>query len=332
MEAMMSSYPQDKFETNIKLEIPEIIERDSMYRLYGKNSNSNTAMGKKVSVKHYLNFKIKQNLVHVYDGEYDAIGYTNASTFPLYVQITFNRKTTTVRSATRLFLSEEEFIEKQHDVDFVEITNREIKFITFHIERLYQYSLQSFGQEYHLRKEELQRDKRVFDSLIFKYFEEKNVINGFVYSDNHIDKYIDSLLYDEILSFIKKIEKSDAETSAVSRVELLHSEYINSFIDILNSTQMRLEPLKLLTFLERRNQKYSVIRSHYSSEIWNFSIYYEILAKDTMCKYSRLGATILDFIDGDFREVFLQKFRFERKTASSILYDIEKLLHLRKII
>lgn len=292
---------------------------------------------KKVTVKHYLNKKITVNKTDKKSIENGL--FFDEPVFPVYVQITFNRKTTTIKSSTNKYFTENEYERSLKNFNIQDLFDRERNFIEFHFQNRYKSYLDFISKQFkHSREHSL----NLFHSFEDEYnnfiekvqddFDINRFIKEYSYSSHEIHRYIDSELYEEIIEFKKEIDLQDLKRNkGKSKTEFQYSEItlenINQLpLESINWGGVRVSALELLSFLEMRDSRFSELRKRHPSEIWHFTIYYRLLKNNDNNPYEKLPATILDYLDGDFRTFFLSTFKNDKRKAQLILEDIESLV------
>lgn len=305
------------------------------YERKARGSYQKHKLEKKVSVKHYLNKKNSYQFHPVWDSDKTN---EDRNRYELYVQITFNRKTTFVRSATKLLLSNEDFINMSSNISLNETINREKNYIQFHFKSVYtNYSSDLkytyYSQTRHhlgLEKptaEELEKIDEELEQESENTFDLKDIATHYSYDDFEIHKSVNYALKKVIFDFLEEL--SDKENKSIfERYDSIVPSLIFDFQEGYVRSNYDVKAIELLNYLIPNVPSIINLKEKYSSEIWNFSVYYCLLKTDNNYPYNILGATLYDFIKGDFEKVFLSKFENNDDVSSKIIYDMKNLFHL----
>ena len=273
---------------------------------------------KKVTVTHFLNTKInfaKQESLPWDDEE------TNR--FPIYVKVIFNKRTHIFRSLIEdLIQDEEEFELLLKDIDYQYTFQREKKFIEYYLTQTY----------YRYLAHHSDNEKWAIKNYHFDFS-----LNGYLYKDNEINKSIDYALKFEIYNFANQLitdelEQKEGESNSIDEIDNDNFKIIEETLEIryrpiveaVQNSTSNITALELLNFYELRDARFKSIRKKFSSEIWHFNIFYCLFVEDAY-QYQVLGATIVDFIEGDFKEHFIFYCKEYKKEIELILADIETL-------
>lgn len=295
---------------------------------------------KKVTVKHFLNKKI---VINKYEQSFsDNLLLFGESIHPVYVQITFNRKTTTIKSSTNESFTETTFEKALVNTPFSSLCKRERDLIEFHFKSSYKKYLDYLSSQFN---PEIRFSGDLFETSEEKYykflekaaedFDINSFIRGYSYSDHEIHNCIDSILYQEVIRLIKELDIRDRKMGMSKyKFDIGYSDIVagNSNPSKSNHSYMggkKVSALELLSFLEKRDSRYSELRKLFPSDIWYFTLYYGFLLNDDN-PYKKLPATILDFMVGEFKEVFLSTFKNGQEKAQMILTDMETLVRKNK--
>lgn len=319
------------------LDIEEGLSEEKPKKRYLKHK-----LDKKVTVKHFLNKKIIVNK-NDKDFERNMLRFDDmpihGPIYPVYVQITFNRKTTTIKSSTHKNFSEESF-ENYINKNTRNLFEREQNFIEFYFQNRYKSYLDILAEQFKSSREQntlnlfhsLEDDCSIFIDNVEENFDINRFMKEYSYNAHELHKYIDSVLYEEIIEFRNKIWFDDNRKNRNKfRSEFQYSEIelenINELpLDIAYWGGIKVSALELLSFLEMRDSRYNELRKRYPSEIWHFTIYYRFLKNNDNNPYLKLPATILDYMNGNFKAFFLSAFKHDREKAQMILDDIDYLV------
>ena len=258
---------------------------------------------KKITVKHFLNLSIK---------EYDTFG---SELYPVYVQVTYNRKTTKFRSQIPPSIDK-----------FLDLTPT--------------FDSDEEAEEYHMHmgvnmvEEAIESDVSLIKWLISEYKGEFDI--------NELPKLYHRNFY-SISSFVEWCLKYEIQHT-IFNSKLVKFRYgdssfeynyheIDEIVPIFHS----LSSLHNLQFYETDYPFINSIKEKYSSNIWNLGIYVEIMTNNSLAgnywsfgQYENMYAvyniepTVNDYAKGRFQTHFLNCFNNEQ-FAKDILIDIEKL-------
>lgn len=282
---------------------------------------------KKVTVKFYLNKRINFNSKMI---DRSDENYQFPPSHPVYIQITFNRKITNIRSATDSVCSnDEEFNELINEELTDNILERERRFIEYYLTNYYKSYLDMHKQNL---KEASVDDVELFTE---KTFDLDDAMLGFSYDDYELNKEIEKRLKFELYEFAEELTLKEIQQKT-GKMELDKSakeEFKNILINYYHAIQYSIElpesnisALELLSFFEMRKPEFKEMRLRFSSEIWHFNIFYGLLCSSFESQYHELGATILDYTEGDFKNVFQSFFSNVKEKVESIFADIDTLL------
>ena len=158
-------------------------------------------------------------------------------------------------------------------------------------------------------------------------------MNNYSYYNYEINIIVNSLLRLEVIEYAKKIldkeiEKKDIRSKQEEEVfQIIYEEVFALWHDFYHSNiEYNFNVVDLLNYLEFRSPIFKDIKNIYTSGIWSFGAYYGFLRHDVDYPYNKLGATILDFIEGDFENVFLSKFNSSKEVALKIMQDLKSLV------
>lgn len=298
---------------------------------------------KKVTVKHFLNKKIVIN-----KNEKQSSGNLelfDEPIFPVYIQITFNRKTTTIKSATNQRFSEREYDKALKSKLFLKLFERERLVIEFHFQSSYKEHLELLSKQFKLQQkyslfkfESFEDEYNDFLEQVANEFDINRFFKEYSYSYYEIHQYVDMLLYEEVIKFLKEIalkEKSNNRgkhkfEKSYSNIALFYFE--QPMLDIRYMGGIKVSALELLSFLEMKDNRFYQLKMRFPSEIWHFTLYYGFLMNDSTNSYKSLPATILDFTGGNFKTEFLSAFKNEKEKIQLILNDIETLIKKIKYV
>lgn len=258
---------------------------------------------KKITVKHFLNTSIK---------EYDDFGN---ELYPVYIQVTYNRKTTKFRSQIPPSLDK-----------FLDLTPN--------------FDNDKESEEYHLRmginmfEDAMIGDVNLIKWLISEYkgeFDINELPKLYHKKFYSITFFVEWCLMQEIqlAIFNSKAVKFKYDESAP---EYSYDE-INQIVPIFNS----ISALNHFEFYVANYPFINFIKEKYPSNIWNLGIYVGVMTNNSLAgSYWNFGTfentyavyniepTINDYIERRFQSHFLNCFNDEQ-FAKDILVDIEKL-------
>lgn len=300
---------------------------------------------KKVTVKHFLNKKIVINRNEPTLQLYFDDKFFDGTVYPVYVQITFNRKTTMIKSATSENFTEQAFEYYSNHGFIQKLFEREKNFIEFHFQERYKNYLDSLSERFEISQHNnplnlfhtSDEEYEMFIERFKDYYDINRFIKEYSYTANEIHKYIDNALYEEIIEFknnigLKEVTNRITKAKNESQYENLKLDSINTLpLDVIYKSGIKVKAFELLAFLEARDARFSKLRKRYPSEIWYFSIYYRFLKTNNNSPYQKLPATILDYIEGDFETVFFNTFKNDNQKALMILKDLKLLINKRNI-
>lgn len=130
----------------------------------------------------------------------------------------------------------------------------------------------------------------------------------FSYEDYELDKIVDQLLIMSMKDFMPKNGLFDEDST------------------LFNGGLYKISPLELLTYLTKINPVWNEFRNKYSDEIWTWKVLYQRF-KDNNYDFAHLGASVVDFTHGNFRNAFLQSQVSKTSSINKIIKDIESLLN-----
>jgi hypothetical protein len=297
------------------------------YERKARGSYQKHKLEKKITVKHFLNKRIDFNKKMVQKGGFSFDDDTPS--YPIYVQVTFNRKTTMLRSATDEICSgDEEFIDLMEDPDYSQLFKRERTFIEYYIQNYFNRHINSFS----VFKKKFEDDYIELEAE--RTFDLDSVISGFSYDDHMLVKSVEYGLKVELKKFAQEIVINEIKERTGrnildenDRVELFDKlDFYRPIDDSLERPDNNISALELLSFYEMRKAEFKEMRLRFSSEIWHFNIFYGMLYYSGDSLYNELSATILDFQKGDFKSIFLNYFSEEKQKVEKIIADIEILI------
>lgn len=268
-------------------------------------------LDRKITVKHYLNTKINLQKDSTQEPEY-----------PVYVQITFNGKTTLIRSATKdVFGDEDDFEDFCHDDSNNRDFKREEEYIKYYFLEFYKNNV-----EVHFKASTPQQIIEIRNlvniSPVFKRYN---------YESGVINKIVDFALKDELFRIADELEEEERLQGEQLQLEAedidthkssLYDEFSYP-VEYTICENNNISAMELLVFLERIKPEFSQIRKLYPSEIWNFNLYYGLLAHKSNV-FNKLGATVVDVESGLFEKEF-RKLYNNNEDVQKILVDLSKL-------
>ena len=282
------------------------------YERKERGSYQKHKLDRKITVKHYLNTRINFQKDLTEDPQH-----------PVYVQITFNGKTTLIRSATKELFEDEDLFDEMYENDTFNLNfKREEEFIKYYFLKYYKNFVE-IQYEFCTPQELIELRNSVNIAPIFKRYS---------YESNVLNKIVDYALKTELNKLADEFE----EGGMVKSVQLqLEAEDINVHKSSLYDEfgypvqytifeNSKISALELLIFLEKVKPEFSQIREKYSSEIWNFNMYYGLFTKQSL-KFNILGATFLDVESGLFEQEFRKSYN-DHKDVQNILVDLSKLI------
>ena len=292
------------------------------YERKSRGSYKKHKLDKKITVKHFLNERVNLNKISKKESEF----MDSTPLHPIYVQIIFMGKNTTIRSAVDEICSSQDcFEELMLDDYYGGLFDREKCFIEYYVKNYY---------DNYLKSEKDSLDKDLDDDEIEYYtskvIELKDIMVGFDYYDHEINVKVDRALKAELLSFAKEItlsslkpclkglSKSDKQEAIDLR--MLNFKFIN---DALEFPEKKISALELLCYYEQMIPTFKEMRDRFSPQIWSFNIYYSDLVDNGDNQYKELGATVIDFLHGDFKQQMCEYFTDDSKIAQNIIKDIE---------
>ncbi|WP_394990108.1 hypothetical protein [Emticicia sp.] len=277
---------------------------------------------KKVTVKFYLNKRVNFNKMIDKSEE----NYPFTPWYPVYVQITFNRKMTNIRSATEALCSnDEEFKEMLEEEETKNLFERERKFIEFNLTDYYNHYLAITKKNLGNTAEE---DIELFTE---NSFDLKDALLGFSYADFAFNKEIDRGLKFELKNFAVELALNEIREQT-GREELNEDEraefnnYYHAIQYSIEAPDCNISALELLNFFEMRKPVFQQMRVRFPSEIWHFNIFYGLLRSSGTTPYAELDATILDYTEGDLKAFFLSYFIHTKEKIDKIFIDIDLLI------
>ena len=288
---------------NNLIEEPKKSGRGQYERSNKRGSYKKHKTEKKVTVSHFLNTKIDfaKSDPMPFDDE-------NSHRYPLYVKVIFNKKTTVFRSLTEnTFNGDEDFKNYGDDFFLKDVIERERKFIKYYFTNRYSKYL----------KENLLDET----FAVKNYDDNKIAFRKEYYQENELCKVIDYALKMQLYDFAKEliIEKLEQEKGEgffddldedYANIDLLEQMIYQHYYPIAASVQdpsNTVKALELLNFYEVRNPRFKEIKERFPSEIWHFSIFYNrFIELESSFSYQLLGATIIDYLEGDFKGKFLK--------------------------
>lgn len=311
------------------------------YERQARGSYTKHKLEKKANVRHFINKNVDTNKGWE---NHDDPFRIEGSLHPLYVQITFNRRTTTIKSAIVESLSIDDYAEISTNTRLLHLIAREKDFIEYHFQKTYKAYLDSLREHYTTMKypstlaEKDEINTQATESAE-NTFEFDNLIKGFSYYNFEIHKLIDIALKCEIIEFAEKLrskivkENRKQETIQNELLNLFNKSYTNTLYQSLHYDDNNYSPnaLQLLSCLEMRNPEFKELRLMYPSEIWNFEVFYGFLRNNYNIHYCYLGATMVDYLKGDFKDIFLSEFDNDEQKAKLIFKDIEKLIKKKRL-
>ena len=314
------------------------------YERKTRGSYQKHKLSKKITVKHFLNKRIDLRKKFLKEIGVDTEGMD--SLYPIYVQVTFNRKTTTLRSATQETCRDEEelqeYLEDEEDENLGEALLRERRFIEYYLQNYYQHHLKHSLSYLEKLKNYESFEESDRDSYVNDTFDLDSAMVGFNLEDYELNKMIELALKKEIKDFARTLlineikEKSGNDVFAEEEEDefknMMKSDYfsIENLIDMENLIERpenNIGALELLSFYEMKKSEFSKLREIFPSYIWHFNVLYGIMYSKSRL-YEVLPPTILDFREGDFKIKFISSFKDvkEKRTAKKIIKDIEKLI------
>lgn len=292
---------------------------------------------KKVTVKHFLNKKIVINKSEKQSN--GNLELFDEPIFPVYIQITFNRKTTTIKSTTNQSFSEREYDKALSNKLFLKLFERERLVVEYHFQNNYKEHLEfvlerfKFQQKNSLdRFESFEDDYNDFLEEVANEIDINRFFKEYSYSYYEIHRYVDLLLYREVIKFLKEIaSKEKSDNRGKSKFEKSYSDIAQFYfkqpmLEFMYMGGIKVSALELLSFLEMKDNRFCQLKIRFPSEIWHFSLYYGFFMLDSINSYQNLPPTILDFTGGDFKTVFLCAYKDEKDKIQMILNDIETLI------
>ena len=307
---------------NNLIEEPKKSGRGQYERSDKRGSYKKHKIEKKVTVSHFLNTKINfaKSAPMPFDDE-------NSHRYPLYVKVIFNKKTAVFRSLTEnTFNGNEDFKNLEYDFVLKDILERERRFIKYYFTNRYSKYL---------------RDNSLDETFAIKnYDDNKMFFKKEYYHENELDKVIDYTLKMQLYDFAKEltIEKLEREKGKgffndldedYTNFDLLEQMVYQDYYPIAVSVQHpsnTVKALELLNFYEFRNPRFKEMKERFPSEIWHFNIFYSRFVElKSSYSFQLLGATIIDYLEGDFKSKFLKYSDEYKSEIKKIIVDIDKL-------
>ena len=270
---------------------------------------------KKITVKHYVNMALGKK-----------IGDDEGKIYPIYVEITFNRKTARFRSQIPCtywnYMNDEDDNEYEYcdyvlgvpdnnkaelkslSGDLKNVIEQDTYLITTIIEDQYNYNPETFNINY---------IPKIYHS---EYY--------------NLTFFIEWCLRNEIYDRVKEIDKKVGRYFIQERENFRTNKYAFS---------PEIQSINHLEFYKKNYPEIDILRTEFSSKIWFLEIYaktlkhpyYNRLHNHFGRKYQNnfgifnLNPTILDFKSGYFQKVLLDTFQNERQEIEHIINDIEYL-------
>ena len=283
---------------------------------YERKARGSYNLEKKISVKHYLNKKLNQTPPEYKD---------SPKTYPVYVQITFLRKTTLRPSNLHGIFTEEEFTKLFGLQEFLDCLQREVDYIKYALRKSYNSTVDSF----HKMCEE---DSANIEIHTKEYFQELDWGNSMC--KNTISNCVEKGLKAEINEFIE--QKIVNEIKLVKGREILIEEDFDYFMDIINSKYLPIwdslrynkdiNALTLLTYFESMDSEFSIIRQRYSLQTWCFNVFYNLFIQSYTEYFRPLDYTEVNLNrwndNGTFEIDFKNFFSKKSVDVSIMLSDI----------
>ena len=324
---------KDILEYSIQKEEPKKTGKGSYERkargIYNKHK-----LEKKISVKHIFEF---ENRIAKNKGQQEKL--LNGPQI-ISVQYIFDKKTVKIKSEiTNIFTSWDEYFNKSNDELWIDILNRECLFIRNALKFLYEQRVSQSEKLYiasHINHTDLNEKNKFINSSV-KHFKGLLLSGNYknFLSRNKISQAIDRQLVHEIVKYSLKIniETLKVNENPISKIPFQEfgdrlrehfPELYSAYICASTCTD-EINPLVLIMFLEKKYPVFGTFRTLYSSEIWYFSTIYFPLIKRNIKSYHFYPVTMIDYINGDFKDNFINTFLNDRNKVEMIIKDIDKL-------
>jgi hypothetical protein len=275
---------------------------------------------KKITVKHYVNMALGKSL----DGN-----ETN-KVYPVYVEVTFNRKTARFKSKIpRTYWVHSSDSEKEEDEEYCDyvlsppdINNKaELKSLSGNL------------------KEVVEQDTTLITTIVEDLFQ----FNTETFNINYVPKIYHSEFYN-LVFFVEwclrgKVHKRIMELERDKKSDRFITERFNGLWDTKYSFSNKVSSISHLEFYKKYYPALEELRDTFCSQVWFLDIYVDTLKHPFYSKahsnqsmtvnnnYAvfNLNPTILDFKTRNFQDIFLNTFLYERIEIKNVIYDIERL-------
>lgn len=204
----------------------------------------------------------------------------------VYVRITFNRITAKIKSAANLWCTLNEFENQTKEIE--KILERESLFLIDFISRAY---------------------NEVKDNKEQDEFNVNELFYDFQYFYYELDKVIDRLLAEEIKDYLK-LEPDSLDFQVLAQT--VAGDY-------------SISPLELLRYFETQKLLKPGIKQKFSEVFWTWKILYKQF-KLRDAEYGLLGASVLDYAQGDFKKRFVDTLQLDPQRVAVFYQDIDYLL------
>ena len=274
---------------------------------------------KKITVQHFLNTKInfgKSKKSRRGKAIFNPYESYSEPQHPLYLKIAFNGKMNFLRSATTFYCAANKLEEMMNENANLKIAlQREIRFVEDYIDK-----------------------KSKMRNEYFPYLQEDDIIKRFNYSDCLIEEMVNFALLLEIQQIAKDVFPNVNPNNEIENLWIYEgrdveiTQYWGLLYELIDSSSSDypMSALELLNFLNKKDNKFNILKEMYPSDIWSFKCYNHISElspfDDTFDGYNWLPPTLLDYSERNYKEFFLKHNKFRTDDAEKIVIDMEKLL------
>ncbi len=204
----------------------------------------------------------------------------------VYVRITFNRITAKIKSATNLWCTLEEFDNQTEEI--AKLLERESLFLIDYVSRNY---------------------TKTNNVIVQEEFNVNELFHDFEYSLYELDKVVDRLLVKSMVQYLELDQGT------------LYFEVLEQAI----AGDYSIGPLELLTYFELQSSSIEGFKDKFSDMLWTWKVLYQIF-KLSNNQYGQLGANVLDYQNGDFKQAFRNTLNLDPDTTLLLYKDIDYLL------
>ena len=275
---------------------------------------------KKISVKHYVNMALGKSL----DGD------ETYKVYPVYVEVTFNRKTARFKSKIpRTYWISITDSEKEEDEEYCD-------YVLSPPDNNNKAELKSLSGSL---KEVVEQDTTLITTIVEDLFQ----FNPETFNINYVPKIYHSEFYN-LIFFVEwclrdKVYKKVMKLERDNNSDRFTTKRINGFWETIYSFSNRVSSISHLEFYKKHYPELEELRHDFCSQIWFLDIYINTLKHPKLSDDHRLNGmmvsnnfadfnlnpTILDFQTKHFQDVFLNTFSYEHLEIKHIIYEIERL-------